>query len=97
MNNIDIYYNIYNNIIDNYKKVKFNYEILQNINEFNNYNIIIIKDINEIINDKDINIKFQNIINIYNKINNNTIINEMHKICEIKENKEEKKKNNELL
>jgi len=69
MDNINIYYNIYNNIIDNYKKKRKNYEILQNINEFNNYNKIIIKDIKEIINDKDINNKLKNIINIYNKIN----------------------------
>jgi len=73
MDNIDIYYNIYNNIIDNYKKRKKNYEILKNINEFNNYNKIIIKDIEQIINEKDINNKFKNIINIYNKMNNNKI------------------------
>ena len=93
MDNINIYYNIYNNIIDNYKKKRKNYEILQNINEFNNYNKIIIKDIKEIINDKDINNKLKNIINIYNKINkieeikyyDNYIIGEF----EIKENNKE--------
>ena len=90
MDNIEEYYKIYNNIINNYKKKKKNYEIIQNINEFNNYNKIIIKDIEQIINNEDINIKFKNIINIYYKINtnnnnNNYIIGEF----EIKENNKE--------
>ena len=87
INNIDIYYNIYKNIIDYYKKRKKNYEILQNINEFNRYNKIIIKDIKEIINVKDNNIKFKNIMNIYNKMNNNKIY----------ENKEEKRYDNYII
>ena len=75
-----------------------NYEILQNINEFNKYNKIIIKDINEIININDNNIKFKNIMNIYNKINNNILeIKEKRKMkdnyiigeFEIKENNKE--------
>ena len=49
-----IYYNIYNDIINNYNCKNINYEILYNINEFNKYNNNIIKDINEIINDKNI-------------------------------------------
>ena len=69
--NMDIYYKIYNNIIDNYSSENINYEILYNINEFNKYNNNIIKDINEIINDNNINNKFNKIINIYNKMNNN--------------------------
>ena len=68
---MDIYYNIYNNIIKNYNSENINYEILYNINEFNKYNNNIIKDIKEIINYKNINNKFNNIINIYNKMNNN--------------------------
>ena len=44
-----------------------NYEILYNINEFNKYNNIIKRDINEIINDNNINNKFKNIFNIYKK------------------------------
>ena len=58
-NNIIIYYNIYNNIINNYKCETINYEILYNINEFNKYKNIIIKDVNEIINDNNINNKFK--------------------------------------
>ena len=68
--NIDIYYNIYNNIINNYNSDNINYEILQNINEFQNYNNNIIKDIINIINDNNINNKFNNIIHIYNDMNN---------------------------
>jgi len=64
------YYNIYNKIISNYNCKNLNYEILYNINEFNKYNNIIIKDINEIINDNNINNKLKNIINIYNQMNN---------------------------
>ena len=59
--------NKYNNIINNYFCRNINYEILYNIIEFNKYNDIIIKDINEIINDSNINNKIKNIINIYNK------------------------------
>ena len=75
---INKYYNIINNIIKNYNINKKNYEILQNINEFINYNQIIIKDIKEILNEKDINYKFKNIMNIYNKKNNITITNEFN-------------------
>ena len=72
------YYNIYNDIIFNYFSKRKNYEMLQNINEFINFNDIIIKDINEIINEKDINNKFKNIMNIYNKMNScNYIISEI--------------------
>ena len=74
--NMNEYYNIYINIIKNYNYENINYEILYNINEFNYYNNnIIIEDINKIINDDNINNKFNNILNIYykmnNKINNN--------------------------
>ena len=69
---LKLYYNIYNNIISNYSSEKINYEILQNINEFKNYNYNIIKDLNSKIsvndNDNNINTKFMNIINLYNQI-----------------------------
>ena len=57
---MEIYYNIYNNIINKYNSENINYEILYNINEFNKYNNNIIKDINKIINDNNINNKFNN-------------------------------------
>ena len=68
--NINKYNNIYNNLINNYNCENINYEILYNINEFNKYNNIIIEDINKIINDNNINNKFNNIINIYYKMKN---------------------------
>ena len=42
-----------------------------------NLHNIIIKDIKEIINNNNINNKFENIINIYNKLNKNYIISEI--------------------
>ena len=73
------YYNIYNIITNNYNSENINYEILQNIIEFKNYNNTIIQDINNIINSSSIKDKFNNISNIYEKIyknnNNNNDIN----------------------
>ena len=67
--NMNIYYNIYNNIINNYNDENINYEIINNINIFKQFNNKIINDINKIINENNINNKFNNIINIYNKMN----------------------------
>jgi len=47
MDNMEIYYNINNNIINNYDKKYKNYEKLINIKNIDNYNEIIIKDIDE--------------------------------------------------
>ena len=55
-------------MINNYEIKNRNYQILQNINNINTDNIK--KDLNNIINENDINNKFQNILNIYNKMNN---------------------------
>ena len=67
--NLNIYYNLYKNTIDKYILRKINYNLINNIKEFNNYNNnIIIKDINEIINDNNINNQFNKIINIYDKM-----------------------------
>ena len=79
--NMEIYYKLSDNIINNNEKR--NYEILKNINEFINTNISIIKDIEHISKDNDKNHIFNNIINIYNKMNNdensiNYIIGEMN-------------------
>ena len=71
-NNMIIYNNKYNRIMNN--KKKRNYETLKNIIEFNKYNNIIIEDIKEIINEKDINYQFGNIMKIYNKISGNISI-----------------------
>ena len=63
---IEEYYKIINDITDNYiLNKKRNYEILENIKEII-YNNNIINDIKKMNND----FKYNNIIDIYNKINN---------------------------
>ena len=71
--NFEIYYNIYNNIYLNYENKIRNYELFYNINEMNNNNNNLIKDIKKINNEININNKIKNILNIYNKMNNNEI------------------------
>ena len=66
--NIDYYFNIYNNIINNYEIRKKNFVILKNINDMKIFHENFINNINTIINDKDIKSKFINIIEIPNKI-----------------------------
>jgi len=93
INNIDIYYDINKNIINNNIRNR-NYQILINIYNINRYNDNIINDINNIINENDINIKFKNLYNIYNKMidNNNTKIYKIGKyIGELNNDKREGK------
>ena len=71
MENIDIYYNLNNNIIKLYDRNNRNFEILQNINEINYNNII--NEINKINEDNNIINKFKEIMNIYKKMRNNEI------------------------
>ena len=68
--NLEKYYNLSDEIINNYEMEYINYYLLKNINEFNDFNKIIIKDINEIINSNSLFKKVNNMINIYNKMNN---------------------------
>jgi len=78
--NLELYYNISSsNILNNIDEFN-NYQKLYNINEFINFNNIIIKDIKEVINSKDIKIKFKHIFNIYEKMNkcDNYIIAEIY-------------------
>ena len=76
--NMEIYYRIYNDILNNYENKNRNYELIKSINEINNINII--KDIKEINNDENINDKCCNILNIYNKMINNKINEKKEKI-----------------
>ena len=78
MDNLVLYYEFSNNIISNNDKNE-NYQLLYNINQFINFNNIIIKDIKEIIDNKDIIIKCKKIFNINEKMNNsnNYIISEI--------------------
>ena len=68
MDNMEIYYNINNNITNNYDKKYKNYEKLINIKNIDNYNEIIIKDIDEIINENKIENKIKYLYNIYVKM-----------------------------
>ena len=73
--NMDIYCEIYNNIIDNYDENKNNFEVLQNLMDINNDNII--EEIKHVIN-FETKRKGYNILNIYNKMkefNNEITIN----------------------
>ena len=79
IDNIEIYYSINNRMFKETEKM--NYSKMQNIKEFINFNEIIISDIKEIIQSQDLENKFNKIMSIYNKMNNNIQINE------IKENK----------
>lgn len=65
---LDSYYGIYVDIVNSYDNKKRNYSLLHNINYINKSNETITKDINKIINEKNINYKFNELINLYNKI-----------------------------
>ena len=82
--NINLYYNICDNIIKSDSDNK-NIPLLKNKIEFLNYNKIIIKEIEEIINSNNINDKFNKLMIIYDKMNsqvnsvyNNFIISEIN-------------------
>ena len=74
--NIEIYYTICSDIINNYNynNKNRNYQILKNINDINDK--IIINDINNIISLKDKSLKFSKINEIYNKMRIRFIKNE---------------------
>ena len=65
--NLEIYYNIFNDIIKNCENKNRNYEIFQNIIQFNNN---IIENIKKINHESDIMKKLNNIFEIYHKMNN---------------------------
>ena len=74
--NIEIYYKIYNDIINNYdyNNKNRNYQILKNINDIKDKNII--NDMNEIVKEKNKSLKFDKIYEIYNKMNKKKVIKE---------------------
>ena len=76
--NLNDYYKLVEKIINNYDLKKRNYEILYNINEIINYNIDISQDLYQINSNENIQNKFFNIINIYNKMINseNNMVNQ---------------------
>ena len=69
-----------------------NYQLLFNKNEFINNNKSIIKDIKDIINEKDTKNKIMNLIKIYNMMNYNNYI-----IGEIEINEEDKNKDIRII
>ena len=88
--NIEIYYKINTEIINNFEFNNRNYQILQNINEIKNN--IEINDINQMINDNNIDNELKKIIYLYNEMttklyNNNNIQSNENNI----KSKEEKK------
>ena len=70
--NMEIYYNIYNDMLNNFLNKNRNYELIQNLNEItaNNHNIS--KDIKIVIFEPIIN-KFETLMDIYDKMINDNI------------------------
>ena len=97
--NLNIYFEIYNNIITNFDKEKRNYSIIQNINDMKKFNNNFIGSLTEIIKDNNIKNKFRHIINMqinmeFKQVNNNKT--EMKEKNEIKIDKAENNKNNSI-
>ena len=86
MNNIEIYYNICKNIINKFKNSnKRNYQILENTNQFIQFNSKIVNDIKNVINNEIFD-KYKNIINIYDDIKGTKYSNYIITKIEIQEN-----------
>ena len=65
---LEIYYEISNNVFINYSIKNKNYQLLMNFININNYNKAIIEDIDKIINEQNIENKVKSIKDIYNKM-----------------------------
>ena len=85
---LDKYFKINNDIINNFDIKKKNYSIMQNIIFLNKYNTNFILKINNIINNINIRIKFNNLMEFYNKM----VLEDISKIEEKKEEIENKVK-----
>ena len=68
MENLDNYFNIYNNIINNFDVKYRNYYTITNLNFLNNYNDGFINILSTIINNQNIKNKLNIIMNIYDKM-----------------------------
>jgi surface protein len=80
LDNFDTYYNIINKIINNYEIKYSNYYILKSINNIIDYNKIMIKDIDQILDEKNIENKNNYILNIYDKLRINNEITIRYKL-----------------
>ena len=94
----DTYYKIKKDIIENFNNKFKNYELLMNLKEISN-NDDIIKDINQIISKDGVKNKFNSILKIYDKINQNSYEEEEEEedIEELKTKYEELERKNEEL
>ena len=70
INNLELYYNKNEEMINNYKNKNINYELIQSLNQMNNDNNSIIKDLEDVNNDKDYANLLCNILNVNKKMNN---------------------------
>ena len=77
--NMEIYFQINLDILNSYWNKSINFQIIQNANYIKDNNINIVNDINQIIYEKNINNKFNNILKIYNKMKTRSI-DDKHKI-----------------
>ena len=68
IDNINNYYNIYDNIINNFDIKKINYLQIQNINDLKKYNSNFMGNITEINKEENIKFKFIELINLYKKM-----------------------------
>ena len=95
--NFEMYYNIYNDMINGYEIQKRNYQILQNLNYINEYNKNFIKDLDVIIKEQNIKYKFEKIMNIWDKINlkeKDLVVKNKENINDIEESKQNKEEIN---
>ena len=66
--NLDIYFEIYDNILSSFSNEKINYNILQNINTMKKFNNNYLGNLSEIIKDNNTKSQFNNIIKLQTKI-----------------------------
>jgi protein-L-isoaspartate(D-aspartate) O-methyltransferase len=95
--NLELYYKIKKDIIDNFDNRERNYELLINLKEISN-NDYIIKDIEQVNNQKNILNKFNSILNIYNnmqssKVNHKITLDEFHRKYSLLEEEKNEKEN----
>ena len=89
LKNMEIYYNLYSHIINNYDKQKISYEVLSNIININKAGII--EDLNYIVNENHLSNKFKRILDIYNNMSTKDA-RELSIIYNINEDKKKQKK-----
>ena len=95
MSTMDKYFEINEDIIKCYGNKKRNYSLLQNINDMDRFNDNVMRDLNKIINENNICHKIENIIDIYNKMNQKDYKNNI-KLSEIENNNDNKQQKNNI-